>query len=126
MSPDVALKLIMAPSKRATRTNDRKKREQAFRQICSFSSSIGLKVLHNFFSVIICTFICNFFLSFFFLLYSIVLVLPYINMNPPQVYSTIFKSLYGWTLLFFWFFWCHKHLPDEKCINLCVHSLLNF
>ena len=27
-----------------------------------------------------------FFFSFFFLLYNIVLILPYINMNPPQVY----------------------------------------
>ena len=30
---------------------------------------------------------CLFFLFIYFLLYNIVLVLPYINMNPPQVYT---------------------------------------
>ena len=64
-----------------------------FTAICKASSDIHFTFMHFFFSGII--FLLFFLLFFIFLLYNIVLVLPYFKMNPPQVY-TCFPS---WTLL---------------------------
>ena len=42
---------------------------------------------HVLFTILPFTALSEFFFIFYFLLYNIVLVLPYINMNPPWVYT---------------------------------------
>ena len=40
------------------------------------------------------SFVMVFFFNYFFLLYNIVLVLPYINMHPPRVYTCFYFKVY--------------------------------
>ena len=66
-------------------------------------------------SLIYTDFVCLFvspFILFLFLLYNIILVLPYINMNPPQIY----KCSPSWTTL--------SSLPIPSLWVVSVHQSL--
>ena len=80
---------------------------------CEDSVSVYFSVLEM---VLLLSFFFPFYLFIYFLLYNIVLVLPYINMNPPWVY-TCSPSWPRPTSLPIWSLWVIPvHQPQASCI----------